>query len=626
MNRLISLPEISNNYIDSFDNFLLFETCLPDTNNYISYIFTNPIDIITLYHPHDIPRAFEQIEKYVKKHYLAGYFAYEMGYCIDELLWQKRFFNKSAVGRKDVIPAEYPFPLIRLGVFNKVVQFDHRTGKTDGDFESCSLSKKNKEQYRIKRLELNVSRSQYLSRIKYILNRIGCGDVYQVNYTIKYHFDFEGSAFGLYRHLSRAQPVPYSAFLKWDSEYVLSLSPELFFMRDGDYIASKPMKGTIARGKTNQEDAVQSKALYTSEKDRAENIMITDLIRNDLGHICCTGSIAVPALYTIEKYPTLFQMTSTVIGRLKKDTTYYDIFKAIFPCGSVTGAPKISAMSIIQSQEQDFRNVYCGAVGIIFPTNKAIFNVPIRTVLLNRGRGEMGIGSGIVSDSLPQAEYRECILKGSFLQKRRPAFSIIETLLWDNEYTFLKEHLDRMEDSAEYFSYSYCFEEAMTVLNELAKQFQPGKRCKVRLLLNMDGSIDCSYEEIDSPFSGKRYVTVSHHYTDPDDIFLYHKTTNRVLYNREYARYSQLGFYDVLFLNNRNEVTEGAVSNIFIKKDGVFLTPPVSSGLLNGIYRQHIIKTNGAQEQIMMLDGLKSADAVYICNSVRGLAEVKIKL
>jgi para-aminobenzoate synthetase/4-amino-4-deoxychorismate lyase len=354
--------------------------------------------------------------------------------------------------------------------------------------------------------------------------------------------------------------------------------------------------------------------------------MIVDLIRNDLGRISKVNSVKVSRLFEVEKYNTLFQMTSRVSGRLREDITYADIFRSIFPGGSVTGAPKIRTMQIIRELENKPRNIYCGALGIIFPKDKAIFNLPIRTISLIRNKGEMGVGGGIVIDSHPEAEYEECLLKGRFLTDRYKPFRLIETILWDGQYRFLDGHLKRMQDSADYFDFYFNPRDLISSLGNVRRNFDEGYKYKVRLLLDKQGNLKIDYSKmVQYALAEDKRIIISKHRIDPEGIFWYHKTTNRTLYDAEYNYYHSKGYFDVIFLNTRGEVTEGAISNIVIKKNNKYYTPAVSSGLLPGIFRQYLIDKHDAQEKILYLKDLINADKTFLCNSVRGLTEVKLK-
>ncbi|MCP4727665.1 MAG: aminodeoxychorismate synthase, component I, partial [bacterium] len=290
------------------------------------------------------------------------------------------------------------------------------------------------------------------------------------------------------------------------------------------------------------------------------------------------------------------------------------------------GTPKIKAMQIIRELENENRGVYCGAMGMISPGRKAVFNVPIRTIRINGSQGEVGLGSGIVADSDHVSEYDECQLKSQFITNITPnSFKLIETMLWENEYIFSDEHLRRLKDSAEYFEFNCHVEELRKMLTRQEGTFQAGKKYRIRITLNENGMFDIDTVEIVPEINRKKQVVISDKQTDPEDVFLYHKTTNRLLYDREYEKYSD-EFYDVIFFNNKGELTEGAISNIIIKRNGVFLTPELSCGLLNGIYRQHFIDNNNVVEAKINRKMLLSSDEIFLCNSVRGIRKVELSI
>jgi len=609
--RFYSLKDIDPKYVRDQKYFFLFETSLADKTDYKSYCFSSPIDVIKVFRPEDIPSAFKKIQNYQKKYFVAGYFSYELGYF---------FENKFRTKKKS------EFPLMHLAVFDKAAIFDHKNGRVSGNIPTGLFKKPSfEEDYSIKGLKFNFSKNEYCKRVEKIKDYIRKGDTYQVNLTGKFKFGFKGNAFSFYNELKKRQNVPYGSFCKLGNEYVLSFSPELFFRKENDEIISRPMKGTIKRGKDIVEDKLLSHILQTNEKERAENLMIVDLIRNDLGRICRTGTVKTKELFFIEKYRTLFQMTSTVEGKLKKNISYFDIFSNIFPGGSVTGAPKIKTMQIIRQLEKESRNIYCGALGIIFPGNKAVFNLPIRTVRIDGNKAEMGIGSGIVYDAKPENEFNECMLKAKFLTEKYQPFELMEGILFDKKYRFLEAHLKRMKDSAEYFSFVFDESKAKNILKKNAKKLAGRGAFKVRMLLSKDGKITIENNEIKNEKKEIKFAAISKNRTDQENIFLYHKTTNRGFYDAELGKYFKKDCFDVIFLNKRNEITEGARTNIFILKKGKYYTPIVPSGILKGVYREHAIKKLKAEEKILYKKDLGSADKIFLCNSVRGMIEVKIK-
>jgi len=598
------------------DCFLLFETLKTtdlDSNNFVFY---DPLEIIETKRLDSLEEIFKRIEKLSKRYYLAGYISYEAGFYFQE-------------GLKSNFPRIFPFSLVKLGVFEKAKIFP----AFEKEIQNCYKEfLKEEKKYKIKNLNLSQNFSEYKEKIKRIKEYLRNGDIYQLNYTLRYKFDFEGSAFRLYQNLKEKQKTPYTAFLKFNNEYVLSISPELFFRIEKDRIICKPMKGTAKRGKNIYEDKIKAKNLFKSIKNRAENVMITDLVRNDLGRICKEGSVKVTKLFEVEKYETLFQMTSTIEGILKENITYLDIFKSLFPCGSITGAPKIRSMEIINELENLPRKVYCGAVGIIFPSKdlkKCVFNVPIRTVIINKNRGEMGVGGGVVVSSKTLSEYEECKLKANFLIKRHKEFRLFESILYNKGYVFLEEHLKRLKNSAEYFGFNFDILKIRQILKEVEKKLNDKKFYKVKLFLDKKGKVEVEWQILKNlKFKGKNQVILSKAKTDPHNVFLYHKTTNRNLYDSEYRKALNNGFCEVIFTNKKGEITEGAISNIFILKDGIYFTPPVSAGLLDGIYRRYFIKANCKKviEKSLFFQDLLKADKIFICNSVRGLFPVTLAL
>jgi para-aminobenzoate synthetase/4-amino-4-deoxychorismate lyase len=598
------------------DRFVLLETQRVDQENYLSYLFSNPVAIITCFNLDAISPAFGKLEAFLDKGYwAAGFFSYELGYGWEDFKIKRRF----------------PFPLIWLGIFNRPLIFNHLEGRFLNPLSGSLPANKiiSPSKYQIKEIRLNEKLPEYIRNIQQIKNYIAQGLTYQVNYTIKCRFKFQGSSFSLYQNLRNTQPVAYSSFIRDRRFSLLSFSPELFFRKQGRLIKVRPMKGTISRGRTEKEDRFKMKALRASQKDRSENVMIVDLLRNDLGRISEMGSVGTVRLYTVERYKTLFQMTSTIQARLKNDLSIYQLFKSIFPSGSVTGAPKIKTMQIIRELEKQERRVYTGAIGFFKPNRDAVFNVAIRTILLRGELGEMGIGSGIVYDSQPKREYKECELKALFFTQKRKEFQLIETMRWSKKTGFflLPYHLDRLRSSAAYFNFSFNEEKIKQGLKRMSRCLNPGFAYRIRLLLFSEGQISLRYQCIKG--IQKKYtprITFARRIINSQDVFPYHKTTNRQFYNQEYRKAKRRGFYEVIFENERGEITEGAISNIFIRKGRTYYTPPISCGLLNGVYRRYFIKKKASlvKERVLQRRDLCQADAVYLTNAVRGITRVSL--
>ncbi|MCB2183058.1 MAG: aminodeoxychorismate synthase component I [Desulfobulbaceae bacterium] len=608
-------------------DFVFLDTNRITEEGHCSFLFSEPVARLRLIGGTEVEGFLNQARTWLDKgFYLAGWLAYEMGYLLEASLAGLIDFTEDQI-------------LADLGVYKAPVVFDHGSETDKQSFRPQNIGgdEQNGDEYIVSNLRLNIGKNEYLSAIDSIKSYIAAGDTYQVNYTLKLLFDFHGSPIRLYEDLRRNQSVSYAAYIQHENNRILSFSPELFFRKDGNVCTVRPMKGTMKRGRTNAEDDANTLFLQNDAKNRSENVMIVDLLRNDLGRLSLPDTVKVSSLFDVEKYETLHQMTSTITGQLPDETGLSDLLKALFPCGSVTGAPKIRTMEIIRELEPDVRGVYTGAIGYLAPSGDAVFNVPIRTVVLENGRGEMGIGSGIVHDSDPENEWQECRLKAHFLTKSAPVFQLIETLLWqlDKGYWLLDEHLDRLCDSARYYSFSCDRQEIKENLLQKAESFrQTQKNQRVRLLLGKDGQYSITSANCDEPkkLPGQKKanlpkVIFSDKRTSSDDHFLFHKTTMRDLYNQERERCVAEGYYEVLFCNEKGEVTEGAISTVFVKKGDVFYTPPIACGLLPGVFRDHFLGgSQGAvvEEKILYPDDLLQADAVFVANSVRGIVPVEL--
>lgn len=474
----------------------------------------------------------------------------------------------------------------------------------------------------VRRPRLAITRQAYFRKLAAIRRYIEAGDVYQINFTTRAHFDSELDSWELFLALFHRHPAPHAAFVNTGGEQVVSLSPEMFFeIRDGR-ISVRPMKGTAPRGMLLADDLAAAERLRASQKNRAENVMIVDLMRNDLGRICRPGTVKTTSLFDVERYPSVWQMTSTIQGELAKNYTVEAVIRALFPSGSVTGAPKIRAMEIIDELESWPRGIYTGGIGY-FAKDHSCFNVAIRTIALNGRKGSMGIGGGITHDSSAADEWNECHWKAAFLLESEPQFKLIETFYWHGKYRFLAEHLARLRDSAKYWNFAYQRKAVVDALQEAARDFPAGPR-RVRLTVAGGGQIEITHSAYSAERCGR--IGISKHTVNSCGRFLYHKTTHRAVYERELAAARRRRLDDVLFFNERRELTEGTIHNVFVVKRGIWRTPPVSCGLLPGVYRGHILKTRqNAREAILTVKDLKSADAIYLCNSVRGVYPVTLQ-
>lgn len=560
--------------------------------------FTNPLQIITTRQAGEVPAALALIREAVTIDglYAAGYLAYEaaaaFGYAVHE-----------------PDPA-YP-PLLWFGLFKQpeiVSTPVSDSGFTIGDWHP------------------SLDQAAYRIAIDRIKQAIDAGYTYQANFTFQLNADFAGDSFSLFSALTAAQRASYGAYLDLGWYAICSVSPELFFRLDGDRLESRPMKGTAPRGLTLHEDHAQMVWLSESEKNRAENVMIVDMIRNDFGRIATTGSVNVPDLFVVERYPSLLQMISRVTALT--EAPFEAILAALFPCASITGAPKVRTMSILRDLETGPRGVYTGAIGFISPDNKAQFNVAIRTAVIDRqaNRISYGVGSGVVWDSEADAEYEECLLKARVLNQGdeyTPDFQLLESLLWTPEEGFflMERHLQRLEESAEYFMFAVDREQVRRELGwAVAGQTKP---LKVRLLVDKNGIFQVESHPLDLyDRSEPLDVGLATQPVSSQTVWLYHKTTRRELYDQ--ARASRPDCDEVLLWNERGELTEAASANIVLELDGRRYTPPIASGLLAGTFRAELLQASELCERVLTVDDLAQAGDLWLINSVRGWQKARL--
>ena len=606
----VSLPRSFREQAARSPNAVLLETSRFDPANRHSYLFLDPTRCIIADRLEDIPKLFRDIEIALDRGlWVTGYLSYECGYHFER-----------------VADVAVPEPLAWFGLYEQVEIFDHFRAVWDldkaSDPDESALAPRCEPI--AASIELEISKESYVAAIARIKEQLAAGNTYQVNFTDRLAFNSPLSPAEVFSTLSAQQHVAYSAFLNIEGQAIVSLSPELFFETQGDRIVTRPMKGTMPRGLDLADDERMANLLRNDEKNRSEHVMIVDLLRNDLGRICRSGSVEVKDPFSVERYDTLHQMTSTVVGNLRPGTTFYDIFRGLFPSGSITGAPKHRTMQIIQELERRCRGVYTGAIGFIGPNRSSAFNVAIRTLVMQGGEVSMGVGGGIVADSKPEDEYRECLLKASFLTRRMEPFQLIETMLWDGEFRLLNLHLDRMESSARYFGFPFDRARITSTLFDLCKSpaFDGGSRHRIRLTLTANGR--AATEVSDCPHEPSQIsIWLADERISSSDPFRRHKTTRRVAFDRLYKKAREHGFDEVIFANEKGDMTEGAIINIFIERSGKLLTPPVTSGVLPGVLRRHILETReGSQEAVLKADDLKSADGIYLCSSLRGLRRV----
>lgn len=469
----------------------------------------------------------------------------------------------------------------------------------------------------------SIDRARYDASVAAIRERIAAGDTYQVNYTLRLRAELDGDERELYRDLCLAQRGGYAAHLSAGRFSVLSASPELFFRIDGDQITTRPMKGTAPRGRWAEEDREHAGRLASSPKDRAENAMVVDLLRSDLGRISVPGTVRAHRLFETERYETVWQLTSTVRSTLRPAVSLAAAFRALFPSGSVTGAPKVSTMRLIAGLEDSPRGPYCGAIGYVAPPGtggpRANFNVAIRTVVLDGQTrlAEYGVGGGITYDSSAAGEFEEALAKARVLTARRPSFELFETLRHEpaSGFRHVREHLARLEASAAYFGFVFFRPDVEAALEKAVAELG-GAEGRVRLELARDGTVRTDVSEPRPSAGGPVRVAIHTDPVDPSDVWLYHKTTLRSPY--ESRRHDRPDVDDVLLVNDRGEVTESTIANVVVKLAGVWFTPPLASGLLPGTYRGVLLREGRIRERPIRVAELASAGGVVLVSSVRG--------
>ena len=567
--------------------YILLDDQLTHSQRY----YTQPIDIVTAKEPEDIHAAFAKLMNYHEKgYYIAGYTSYELGLIFEQKL-------------TPLLPKDRDIPLLNFGIFDKV------SSAPPTEFLYASHPPN-------LTLLPAWTESEYRKRFDKVITYIKAGDVYQINLTFPMKAEYEGEAHELYAAFRNRQKGRYGGIaVLGNSPDIISLSPELFFRKEGGDMIMRPMKGTRPRSADSERDDSLRQEMRGDAKSQAENLMIVDLLRNDLSRISKPGSVKVPELFTLETYPTLHQMTSRVRSKLRPDIDIETIFRNLYPCGSVTGAPKIRAMEIIDELETAQRGAYCGALGFIDPNGDVCFNVGIRTITLSDQNLTYNVGSGLVLDSDGADEYRECLLKADVLTLQ--PLKIIETFRWDTQDGFIRgqDHKNRMKKAAK--ALGYPFDEAL--YDSTLKAVEAQKTAQhVRLTLDPDGVFDLTMQNYTELRDLK--IALSEHRLSKQVQDSRHKISRRSFYDGERERLNALlGADEVIFLNEDNKICEGSFTSIFIEKDGKLLTPKLSEGILPGILRASLLKTGQAEEADIFEIDILTADVIYIGNSLRGL-------
>ena len=555
-------------------------------------VYSRPTDVIACKSADEVSAALLRIEAAVESGYhAAGFLAYEAAPAFDPAL---------------VTHPPGTFPVLWFGIYERVTVVDDSASASGGAYTLGDWS-------------AAVSKHEYVSALSEIRERIAAGETYQVNYTYPLRASFRGDSYAWFQDMAAAQQADFAAYLDTGRYKILSASPELFFRLDGNELRCRPMKGTCARGLWYEDDCDRAAALRVSEKERAENLMIVDLLRSDMGRVSTPGSVRVEELFSLERYPTVWQMTSSIVSQT--DASLPEILAALFPSGSVTGAPKIQTMGIIRGLENGPRNVYCGTIGWWDPGRQAEFNVAIRTAIVDTETHEAcyPVGGGITWDSIAENEYAESRLKTAVLSYRTGPFELLETFLWDGEYFLLDRHLRRLHDSAKYFGFSIDLGAVEQALRKKERQFGT-TATRVRLLASRKGSVRIESEAI-TPWSPRR-IGLADRPVDSGDPFLYHKTTRRRLYESHRASRPELD--DVILWNQNGELTESTLANLVVELDGRMLTPPVSCGLLPGVMRGLLLDEGEIEEGIVTKADLARAGSVRLVNSVRKWIDVSL--
>jgi len=597
------------------DCFALLDDCDASDADPRSRLHTGFVEALHCHNVADLPALFAQMQQALQRGlHAVGLFSYELG------------------ARMQGIEAHDPVheaqqPLAQVLLFERCERL------SAAQVEHWLAAQSQQQHAGIANVMATVDDAQFNAAIARIHAYIEAGDTYQVNYTYRLRFDACGSPVALYRRLRMRQPVPYGALIALpDGSTVLSLSPELFIRHGQGVLTAQPMKGTAAAGEPAQ-DIERAAALANDPKNRAENLMIVDLLRNDLGRIAAVGSVRVPRLFHVERYSGVLQMTSTLQARLRDDVELADVFAALYPCGSITGAPKRRTMQIIDELEPDVRGIYTGAIGWFDAPAAGMrigdfcLSVPIRTLMLQPPqhdairKGEMGIGAGIVHDSVAADERAECALKARFLTGLPADFELFETMHATHEdgCRHLDLHLRRLAASAACFGFAFDEERIRGLLRQACDALPPGVPHRMRAALAQDGTLSMQYAPL-TPLDEPVRILLAQERIDARALFLRHKSTVRASFDAAWRTAEAQGAFDMLFCNTDGGLTEGGRSNVFVKLDGRWYTPPLAAGLLPGVMRALLLADPAwnARERRLTLDDLRAAQEIVVCNALRG--------
>lgn len=555
------------------------------------YTFTQPIKELKTRDLAEVADLLAQVESYQEQgYYVVGYVSYEAAPAFEE---------KLAVHKTSLL-GEY---LLYFTIHDKV-----ETSPIPLTYEEVDLPSNWQEV---------TSAEDYEKAISQIHHHLRQGDTYQVNYTVQLKQDLSANPFAIYNRMVVEQEAGYNAYVEHDEMAVISMSPELFFEQNDRELTTRPMKGTTKRGLIDDEDLKEAAWLEQDPKNRSENMMIVDLLRNDMNRISEVGSEHVERLCQVEQYSTVWQMTSTIKSQLRPDVDLVEIFRSLFPCGSITGAPKIATMEIIKNLEPQPRGVYCGTIGLLLPNGRRIFNVAIRTIQLHKGQAIYGVGGGITWDSTWESEYREVHQKAAVLYRKQARFKLITTgRVSQKSLLFEDQHLERLTKASRYFAYPFDLEELRQKIEEECQACDSHQDYRLRISLSKSGEIELSRQILAplSPSFCKAKLCLQE--ADLNQSFTYFKTTHRP--------HLSLGEQEIIYHNVAGELLETSIGNLVLKIAGKLYTPPTSLGILPGTYRQHLLERGQVEEKVLTLADLNQAETIYGCNAVRGLYELEL--
>ena len=552
----------------------------------LRHVFTKPLKELKTRDLGQVETLLREVEAYQEAgFYAVGYVSYEAAPAFEKKL------------------AVHPAPLMGEYLLYFTIHEEVETLPFPEDYEAVDLPANWQEE---------VEAPAYRKAIETIQHHIRQGDTYQVNYTVQLSQELKADPLAIYNRLVVEQKAHYNAFIQHDDVAILSISPELFFEQDDKLLITRPMKGTTRRGLTNQTDLQEAAWLEADPKNRAENMMIVDLLRNDMNRISEIGSEQVTRLCQVEQYSTVWQMTSTIESRLRPEVDLVQTFQALFPCGSITGAPKISTMEIIQNTEIAPRGVYCGTIGILLPRGKRIFNVAIRTLQMQGTKAIYGVGGGITWDSKWEGEYQETKQKSAVLYRQEPQFELLTTgRIHQGELTFLEQHLARLREASRYFAYPFNEPKLLNELQEQVTYLDPSLDYRCRIALQKNGTIQLAITELTDLPSSYLQAQLTEQQLDLATPFTYFKTSQR---NHLAAKH-----HEQIFYLPDGSLLETTIGNLILEIDGQLFTPPAHLPILDGIYRRHLLETGQVEEKLLTLKDLELADQVYACNALRGL-------